>query len=331
MSGHSALELKSNYTAEQLRTKLSVRGARLSGNKDVLARRLRYYFEKENCYRKSKSKKATSRKRKVRSNERSVTQAFKKRKVTAKRTLIEVLLDRKFLLNSGVLPSNVELDSIVKPFLGVSPEEWDHDLGVPLVLIFDFLPTKTHDIKIKSFIDGPLQEYQTTYMPKSWCMRPDNERVVTADEILPYVKPLLPLTNWRTWKGKKLEMLIKFISGRFGIIIRGSSPEAIDAWRSFLPKWDQFLRYHPAIAYIVDPVCVVADLGGVDLPPTFLADVNSYPPTIHGPLPPTINGSKYFWVFPNNNSAEHFMGFMLGRNAGIHFWKIDTLHPVSYY
>jgi hypothetical protein len=89
--------------------------------------------------------------------------------------------------------------------------------------------------------------------------------------------------------------------------------------------------------------------GYIALPPNFAASVGVYP-TSGSPypaLPPTANGSAYFWQFPGGESniarVQHFIGCifyimyiangidMQGANPGLRFWVINSVTMPTYY
>jgi len=138
--------------------------------------------------------------------------------------------------------------------------------------------------------------------------------------------------NWQEWDEEEVLKVVEVLRGVVSISMYKSSTQAVNVYHQFLPLWGQFLA-------MLDPFVVIADVGAA-LPANFLAATGVGPAgaavfpgggLVAIPALVPILPANYAWSFLNMTDAAYFMGWMQGVFPGLHFFVVQTLHPVSYY
>jgi len=258
---------------------------------------------------------------------RKASQKIKKDRKKKKNTNNNLEDLKKFaLINSSNLWTNSQVESLLLPFIKDKNEEhWKEDEIEERMKILFLLPVDGK--KLPSKVLKRMQSLEVHYArirekTKNLCvLRPEP---LTPDGLFPYFSPMIgkSISQWET---KDVQELVKYMTGANGVECVGSEPGKAAAWIKFSPLWSNYLTLHPEIAKHLDPVYVIADVGGAALPATWAASIAGYPPPgCPHPAPVPVFLLPYFWSFVNDAQAHHFIGWMQASNPGLRMVTMDT-------
>lgn len=243
-----------------------------------------------------------------------------------------------------------QLIQIVTPLYQPGPEEISQEeIAARIELLdmsdIDYEKLEYDDPEMLEFLEGPFQQMAANASLLSSCEFSKDKPTVTVDELYPAFKPLLQKPS-NQWSSNEVDALVKLLIGRMSVDARGSNSTAVDNWNEFSIVWEEYLEQFPIVKRKLDPVFVIADIGGSAFPPNFLSSLKVYPSgkykvccnSLVGPLPALsegLNGSKYFWAFPGtpagHKRAQHLIGYLQGANVGLHLWKFTANHIPTYF
>ena len=137
----------------------------------------------------------------------------------------------------------------------------------------------------------------------------------------------------KEWTDSEVEAAVQLLGGGPSLDGREATPEADDAWWSFVDKWSEFLCENPAIKRKVDPFWVFIDVLGVAPPPALAGALAAFSPVpgAAAAAGPGLNGSAYVLPFGNLGDARHFIGWLQGSVPGLRAWLINNIAAPVYY
>ncbi len=241
---------------------------------------------------------------------------------------------------------------ILGPLLTTPVEKWNDGIQDTSrrIDIFCMLGMDYHEMgeELYKWVMRTLPKWVAPPPPPSQCIvRPPHERDVRAADLHPYIKPLLE-KDWEDWDHQEVEPIVELLGGRSSVLAEGNM-EAASSYMRFCVPWASYLNAHPKVKARVDPILVIAVVGGgAALPQGFAKAVTNYPgftaqvppggaAVPAGTLPlapgPHLNGQGYTWNFGLGpvERVTHFIGFMQGAVPGLHFWQINASSPPVYY
>ncbi|CAG8572529.1 187_t:CDS:2 [Ambispora gerdemannii] len=117
-----------------------------------------------------------------------------------------------------------------------------------------------------------------------------------------------------SWTPDDVMSIAKLLAGRIAIDGAGDNFEGACSLTNISQGLSIFISKHPNICEIIDPIYIVADIGGQQMP---AFQLNNYPP-VGSPLPALapLMGSNYIWVFNGangTNRAHNLMSWIQAR------------------
>ncbi|RUS14831.1 hypothetical protein BC937DRAFT_93253 [Endogone sp. FLAS-F59071] len=218
--------------------------------------------------------------------------------------------------------SEEEIEKVAGPLYRLSPDKWNEAIASPRLRLLGMLPVPDSTSPLTTSFMLNTVTYRIL-MRGAGCQFQSESSA--ADDLEPFMSILLSKKKWIS-KSKAVRDFAKVIRGKICIDHAKSSPEAFAKWLVFDPRWSAYVSAHPLIRQQVDPVYVVADVGGIAIP--------AWPPLpADGPLGPLapLNGAAYGWVFANTEDASFWSGVVRNAIPGQHLWiGLLSLHR-NYY
>ena len=157
--------------------------------------------------------------------------------------LCQTTLDsRESVMSSWTIP---EVLQIVRPLLRLRAEKWTYEQRSARLWLLEkkMIPENAEENDdLRRFVDE-LDRYRVMSTPSSSFVQSGD--AIPADRFMVEMKRLL---NLKTWSERSVRKMVSCIRGVSCIDMSSSSPEAIEIYSQFHPRWQQYILDHPKIA-----------------------------------------------------------------------------------
>lgn len=137
-------------------------------------------------------------------------------------------------------------------------EEWNSSTILIRIELLLLRSIDEEDIQSSKFAENA-----SLYQAMCECAScPLKSETITADKLLPFINPLINSSPHK-WIQADIDNLATFLSNVASIDALNSDPVALGQWLSFESTWQSYIVTHPTIMSKVDPVYVVAAIGGI--------------------------------------------------------------------
>jgi len=159
---------------------------------------------------------------------------------------------------------------------------------------------------------------------------PIKSKVIGANVLYPYVKPLLSKSFFE-WTEEEIEPILQILAEANSIDSQLSDHESNRCWYSFMENFNRYLSLHHEALKKIDPIYVVFNVGPDGTLGAMPGAFAGYPPNINHPFLVPQNASTFVYQFVNIDQAEHFIGWMQRAIKGLRCWIFITGAPCLYY